>query len=65
MIFAVATSVGREFVVDSWVELVLGSIATAGVLAVAATLLGLNASQRGYLLRRVRRMLPAAAGRGA
>ena len=55
VIFAAATSVGREFVVDSWVELVLGSIATAGVVAVAATILGLNASQRRYLLRRARR----------
>ena len=65
MIFSASTSVGREFVVDSWVELVLGSIATAGVVAVAATILGLNASQRRYLLRRTRRMLPSAAGKAA
>jgi O-antigen/teichoic acid export membrane protein len=64
-IFAVATSVGREFVVDSWVELVLGSIATAGIVAVVATLLGMNASQRRYLLRRARRMLPSPAGKAA
>jgi hypothetical protein len=65
VIFAAATSVGREFVVDSWVELVLGSIATAGVVAVAAMFLGLNASQRRYLLRRARRMLPSAPGTAA
>jgi O-antigen/teichoic acid export membrane protein len=65
VIFAAATSIGREFIVDSWVELVLGSIATAGVVAVVATFLGMNASQRSYLLRRARRMLPKAAGKAA
>lgn len=65
LIYGAATYLARDFIVDSWVELVLGSIATAGVVAVAATFLGLNANQRRYLLRRTRRMLPSAAGKGA
>ncbi len=65
VVFGGATYVARDLVVDSWVELVLGSVATAGVVAVAAMFLGLNEDQRRYLLRRVRRMLPSAAGKAA
>lgn len=64
VMFAVATYLARDFVVDSWMELVLGAVATGGVVAVAATLLGLNANQRRDLLRRVRKMAPSAAGEG-
>jgi hypothetical protein len=64
VMFAVATYLARDFVVDSWMELVLGAVATGGVVAVAATLLGLNANQRRDLLRRVRKMAPSAAGKG-
>jgi hypothetical protein len=63
VIFGAATYLSRDLLVDSWVQLVLGSIATAAVVAVVATFLGLNAEQRRYLLRRARRMLPSPAGR--